>query len=132
MLQAKLVFRKYGYIPDNCDNYGLYALAIFLSTEMIGDFAYDFFYNWMKDTTLDITSGNLTGLEKNGNNVIIILDFDDKLYEKDPEKYSLTIPLEQLISVSEQWYKILQQKTLAKLITISEYNGIYTLSTSQE
>lgn len=132
MPQAKLMFRKYGYIPDNCDSYGLYALAIFLSTEINDSFDYNFFYNWMKDPTLDVTGGDLSGLEKNGSNVVITLDFDEELYEKDPEKYSLTISLDQLISVTEQWNTILKQKPIPPFIIITEDNGIYTLSASQE
>ena len=118
-----------GYVAWNSQSYQLYILMEFLSTEMVGD-GYNFFYNWMKDSNLMLTSGNVIGVKKMKDKVLMHLLFDSKLFYSNQKKYSLIIPLEQLISVSEQWHEVIKNKP--PFIIITEDNGIYTVNASQE
>lgn len=130
MNKIKLELEKTGiYNPLKCGHYYLYILADFLSTEMTGD-GYNFFYNWMKDPNSTLTSGNIIGVKKIKDNILMHLLFDSDLFYYNQKRYSLTIPLNQLISVSEQWREI--KKNKPPFIIISEDNGIYQVTASQE
>ena len=132
MKYIKLKFNNVsGYDVEKYDKYSLNILGEFFCTEMRGG-GFDFFYEWMNNSTWDKTKtgGNIIELERNHDNVIIYFSDDHEEYFKNPEEYAITLPLDQLIKLSEQWLEF--KKILPPFIIITQEDNKYTMEASQE
>lgn len=130
MKYVKLKFNNIsGYDVEKYDQYGLNILGEFFCTEMRGG-GFDFFYEWMNKPEWNETGGNIMEVKKNHNNAIIYFSDDREEYLKNSEEYAITIPLDQLIKLSEEWLEL--KKTLPPFIIITEEHNQYTMKSSQE
>lgn len=130
MFKISLKLKELSYLPYLEDNYPLYVLGVFLLSDVGGTGGFESFYNWIKDSTRTGISCNIAGLDKIGDKIHMYLFFDDDLYEEDPEKYSLTISINEFTHVLEDWYELLKLKP--PYIIITEENGKYSLEAANE
>jgi Bacterial EndoU nuclease len=120
--------RSYNIIENNSQD--LYILAYFLSFEIWGWRSYTLYTNWLKSLpSKKIIGGNDCRLVKADGNVILYFEEDVRHYKsyKDvPDLHYFSVTPGDLITIIEQWVKLVFINSFPSEITITQKKGIVT------
>ncbi len=117
--QVKLFLRDDDYYSDKISSYEMFILVNFLLSEV--SLASSSWKNWILDPSQDLTLGNITEVDKEGDHIFL-----RDLFSEEPEGGPyLKISIKELLNIIDSWDQLL--KTKPKEILITRENGTITM-----